>query len=513
MKQSLQLKLGQQLTMTPQLQQAIRLLQLSSLDLHQEIQQALDSNPMLEVTENSEESGDAALEEQSPEAPNVEVDAEVEVSAADSETVTTEDTSWEGDDGVQATDETDWEGDIPQDLPVDSQWDDVYQAPVSTNNSSEFSEGDFEARNGGEETLQSHLLWQLNLTRFSDLDRAIATAVIDATDDNGRLTVSAEEIWESLPDELEEEVELDEVIAVLHRLQQFDPPGVCTHDLRECLLVQLQQLPATTPLLEQAKLVVNRYIDLLGNRDYAQLIRRSKIREPELKLALELVQSLNPNPGQTIGSENTEYIVPDVFVSKHNGRWNVELNPDTAPRLRINADYAKLVKRADTSSDNTYLRDNLQEARWFLKSLQSRNETLMKVASKIVEHQRGFLEFGEEAMKPLVLHDIAEAVEMHESTISRVTTQKYMHTPRGIFELKFFFSSHVNTSAGGECSSTAIRALVKKLIAAENPGKPLSDSKITILLEQQGIRVARRTIAKYRESLVIPPSNERKRLI
>ena len=228
---------------------------------------------------------------------------------------------------------------------------------------------------------------------------------------------------------------------------------------------------------------------------------------------LALVQTLDPYPGESIGEDSTEYIVPDVFVSKRNGRWVVELNPDIAPRLRINNEYASLIKRADASSDNTFLRDNLQEARWFLKSLQSRNETLMKVASKIVERQRNFLEYGEEAMKPLVLHDIAEEVEMHESTISRVTTRKYMHTPRGIFELKYFFSSHVATTSGGECSSTAIRALIRKLVAAENPRKPLSDNKITLLLEEQGIQVARRTVAKYRDTLFIPPSNERKRLV
>jgi len=225
------------------------------------------------------------------------------------------------------------------------------------------------------------------------------------------------------------------------------------------------------------------------------------------------VQTLDPYPGESIGEDSTEYIVPDVFVSKRNGRWVVELNPDIAPRLRINDEYAGLIKRADTSSDNTFLRDNLQEARWFLKSLHSRNETLMKVASKIVERQRNFLEYGEEAMKPLVLHDIAEEVEMHESTISRVTTRKYMHTPRGIFELKYFFSSHVATTSGGECSSTAIRALIRKLVTAENPRKPLSDNKIAQLLEEQGIQVARRTVAKYRDTLFIPPSNERKRLV
>jgi len=251
----------------------------------------------------------------------------------------------------------------------------------------------------------------------------------------------------------------------------------------------------------------------LGSSDYAQILRRTRLKEHELKDVLALIKSLDPNPGQTAVPEEVEYIVPDVFVSKREGRWVVELNPDITPKLRINSDYASLIKRADNSADNTYLRDNLQEARWFLKSLHSRNETLLRVASKIVEHQRNFLEYGPEAMKPLVLHDIAEAVEMHESTVSRATTSKYIHTPRGIFELKYFFSSHVATAGGGECSSTAIRALIKKLVAAENPRKPLSDNKITLLLQEQGIEVARRTIAKYRDTLFIPPSNERKRLV
>ncbi len=486
MKQSLQLKLGQQLVMTPQLQQAIKLLQLSTLDLQQEIQEALETNPMLDVEDVGEAEPAEATELES---------------RSDADAITSDEREL-----------SDFDAQIPDELPVDTQWEDVYQSPVGAASApAPDSDFDFDSRNSSGETLGDHLLWQLNLTRLSDTDRVIAMAIIDATDDNGRLAVGIEDIWSGLAADLD--VELDEVMAVLHRLQQFDPPGVCTHDLRECLLVQLHQLPADTPYLAEARLVVNRYMNLLGNRDYAQLIRRSKIREPELREVLTLIQSLNPNPGQTIGSDNTEYVVPDVFVSKKNGAWVVELNPDIAPRLKINTDYAGLVKRADNSADNTYMRDSLQEARWFLKSLQSRNETLMKVATRIVEHQRGFLEYGEEAMKPLVLHDIAEAVEMHESTISRVTTQKYMHTPRGIFELKYFFSSHVNTASGGECSSTAIRALIKKLIAAENPRKPLSDSKITNLLAEQGIKVARRTIAKYRESLVIPPSNERKRLV
>ncbi|MCB1677778.1 MAG: RNA polymerase factor sigma-54 [Halioglobus sp.] len=497
MKQSLQLKLGQQLTMTPQLQQAIRLLQLSTMDLQQEIQQALDSNPLLEVAEEDEGSTDPdkpsqpderSGENQSPQ--------DAELSSRES-----------------AGDDTEWDGKLlSDDLPVDTQWDDLLpSASAPAPAGEDFAEADFESRNTSDASLREQLLWQLGLTRLSDTDRLIALAIIDATDGNGRLLQPLEEIHESLSAELD--IDLDEVVAVLHRLQQFEPAGVCTRNLQECLLVQLQQLPPTTAWLEQARTILSRHLTQLGSGDFNQIMRRMRLSEDELKQVLALIQSLDPNPGQSAVPDAVEYIVPDVFVSKKNGRWLVELNPDIAPKLRINSNYASLIKRADSGADNTFLRDNLQEARWFLKSLHSRNETLMKVATRIVEHQRNFLEHGAEAMKPLVLHDIAEAVEMHESTISRVTTQKYMHTPRGIFELKYFFSSHVSTTAGGECSSTAIRALIKKLVAAENPRKPLSDNKITQLLEEQGIKVARRTIAKYRDTLFIPPSNERKRLV
>ena len=369
---------------------------------------------------------------------------------------------------------------------------------------------DFDGRNGQVESLHDHLLWQLNLTRMSEQDRAIALAIIDATDDSGRLTSSLEDLLELFPDE--DEVGIEEVTAVLHALQQFEPAGVFAADLQDCLLLQLRQLPADTPWIEQARVLINRHCNQLAGGDFAQIMRRMKLSEEHLRCVLQLIQTLDPFPGKRIGSDDTEYIVPDVFVRKVQDRWIVELNLESAPKLRINSHYAGLIKRADNSPENSYLRDNLQEARWFLKSLQSRNETLMKVASEIVRRQRNFLDYGEEAMKPLVLADIAEAVEMHESTISRVTTRKYMHTPRGIFELKYFFSSHVATSSGGACSSTAIRALIRKLIAAENPRKPLSDSKLAQLLEDQGIQVARRTIAKYRDSLYIPPSNERKRL-
>lgn len=541
MKQSLQLKLGQQLTMTPQLQQAIRLLQLSTLDLQQEIQEAIESNPMLEVEEGFDSPGDtndydgsetSDYTRQLEITPDGSVQPASDFNGTDSYTSSSSDNFQEnsysegesfgesesfGDTDVYgegesfSADSGDWSEAIPSDLPVDTSWDDVYQASSSSSGSSNYDneDNDFESRRAATDSLFDHLMWQLNLTPMSDRDRLIAMAIIDAVEPSGMLSITVEEIYEGLREELEE-LELDEVEAVQHRLQQFDPCGVCSQNLSECLLVQLQQFDPKTPLLEPAKLIVKQYLQILGSRDYRQLMRRTKLKEAELSQAISLIQSLNPRPGDIIASGDTEYVVPDVFVEKRDGRWLVELNPEIAPRLRINADYASMVKRADSSSDNTFLKDNLQEARWFLKSLQSRNETLLKVASCIVEKQRGFLEYGPEAMKPLVLHDIAEIVEMHESTISRVTTQKYMHTPQGIFELKYFFSSHVSTDSGGECSSTAIRAIIKKLVNAENPKKPLSDSKITDLLAEQGIQVARRTIAKYRESLNIPPSNERK---
>jgi RNA polymerase sigma-54 factor len=499
-KQSLQLKMGQQLTMTPQLQQAIRLLQLSTLDLQQEIQQALDSNPMLEVTE--EEHG-SSLDN------NLEALNNSAEGPAQKDTVTAEAPT----DAAQS--DIDWSNpdNIPKDLPVDTQWDDVYQNTGGSVGNSNGEDFDLDSRNSQTEGLHEHLLWQLNLTPMSDSDRVIGLAVIDAIEPSGFMSLNAEEILQGFEDDSQLEIELDEVMAVLHRIQQFDPPGVASQDLKECLLIQLNQLPETTPWLIDTKKVVEHYLPLLGAKDFTQLMRRARIKEASLKEVISLIQSLNPRPGDDLEANNAQYIVPDVYVSKTNEHWRVELNPDIAPRIRINNDYASLIKRADNSTDNTFLKDNLQEARWFLKSLQSRNETLMKVSSKIVELQQGFLDYGEEAMKPMVLLDIAEAVEMHESTISRVTTQKYMHTPRGIFELKYFFSSHVSTDSGGECSSTAIRAIIKKLVAAENQRKPLSDNAITKLLAEQGIKVARRTIAKYRESMMIPPSNERKQLV
>ena len=493
MKPSLQLKMGQQLTMTPQLQQAIRLLQLSTLDLQQEIQEALESNPMLEsedaILDQERQDQDSIHSE--PGEQLIDLSTQEQPSAGDSQ-------------------EPEWAENIPAELPVDSGWDDVYSSlPVS-------SDEDYDpfARSRTSESLQDYLRWQLNLTPLTELDRTLGITLIEAVNPDGYLTNTLEDIYQSLrQDPALEELDFDELKVIQHRIQMFDPIGCASENLKDCLAAQFRQLPDTTPHRQEAGQLIERHLELLGSRDYATIMRRTRMKEHQLKEALSLIQSLNPKPGSTVDSSEPEYIVPDISVHKTREQWVVELNAESLPRLRINNSYASMVQRANTSRDNQFMKNQLQEARWFLKNLQSRNETLLKVASKIVQFQQAFLEQGEEAMKPLVLADIAEAVDMHESTISRVTSQKYMNTPRGVFELKYFFSSHVSTNTGGECSSTAIRALIKKLIQDENPRKPLSDNKIAGLLGEQGIKVARRTIAKYRESMHIPPSNERKRLV
>lgn len=495
MKQALQLKFSQQLTMTPQLQQAIKLLQLSTLDLQLEIQQALDSNPMLESEEQD-------VLDQAQDLNDLE-HSEAKLNEFDEPNVSDTKTEIEN-------------NEIPEQLSTDSNWDDHFsngQVNSGTGSSASSSGiGDADQLYQGETVthIRDHLYWQMELTPFTETDQAIAFAVIDAIDDSGYLTVSAQDILDSLGNE---EVELDEIEAVLKRIQLFDPIGVASRSAQECLLVQLNQFDTDTAWLSQAKDVVKNHIDLLANRDYRTLARKTKLKETDLKSVMALIHDLNPRPGNAVVAEEAQYIVPDVSVKKIKDRWIVELNPESVPKLKVNAEYAALSKTIKNTADGQFIRSHMQEAKWFIKSLESRNDTLLKVADCIVEHQQGFFEYGDEAMKPMVLNDIAEAVEMHESTISRVTTQKYMHTPRGIFELKYFFSSHVATENGGECSSTAIRALIKKLVAAENQTKPLSDSKITQLLADQGIKVARRTIAKYRESLSIPPSNQRKSLI
>ncbi|KDY34028.1 RNA polymerase sigma-54 factor [Escherichia coli 2-427-07_S3_C1] len=477
MKQGLQLRLSQQLAMTPQLQQAIRLLQLSTLELQQELQQALESNPLLEQIDTHEE-----------------IDTR---ETQDSETLDTADALEQKE--------------MPEELPLDASWDTIYTAGTPSGTSGDYIDDELPVYQGETtQTLQDYLMWQVELTPFSDTDRAIATSIVDAVDDTGYLTVPLEDILESMGDE---EIDIDEVEAVLKRIQRFDPVGVAAKDLRDCLLIQLPQFDKPTPWLEEARLIISDHLDLLANHDFRTLMRVTRLKEDVLKEAVNLIQSLDPRPGQSIQTGEPEYVIPDVLVRKHNGHWTVELNSDSIPRLQINQHYASMCNNARNDGDSQFIRSNLQDAKWLIKSLESRNDTLLRVSRCIVEQQQAFFEQGEEYMKPMVLADIAQAVEMHESTISRVTTQKYLHSPRGIFELKYFFSSHVNTEGGGEASSTAIRALVKKLIAAENPAKPLSDSKLTSLLSEQGIMVARRTVAKYRESLSIPPSNQRKQLV
>lgn len=477
MKQGLQLRFSQQLAMTPQLQQAIRLLQLSARELQQEIQLALESNPLLEQSDLHDE-----------------ID-------------TTASKDIEGLDTREALEQKE----IPEELPLDATWDEFYTASSSSGTSTDYSDDERLLYQGETtQTLQDHLMWQLGLTPFSDTDSAIATSIIDAVNNTGYLTVPLEEILESMGDET---VTMAEVEAVLKRIQRFDPVGVAARDLRDCLLVQLSQYAKGTPYLAEARLVISEHLDLLANHDFRSLMRSIRLKEDTLKEVIALIQSLDPRPGQSIITDESEYIIPDVLVRKAQDKWMVELNADSVPHLKINQQYAALGNSSRNEADDQFIRSNLQEAKWLIKSLESRNETLLKVTRCIVDQQQAFFEQGEELMKPMVLADIAQAVEMHESTISRVTTQKFLHSPRGIFELKYFFSSHVNTDSGGEASSTAIRALVKKLITAENPAKPLSDSKLVTLLSAQGIIVARRTVAKYRESLSIPPSNQRKQLV
>ena len=509
------MKMGQQLAMTPQLQQAIKLLQLSTLELQTEIQQALESNPMLEVQEEGEEGEkDAAKMRSENEKKSKEEESGQDSSQDNSDSDTGSDSLEDLSATVEVADAT---PDIPDELPVDSAWEDIYEPAFGsgTMQGGEENQRDFtEYTSAGTGNLQDHLTDQLRLRTLSETDQIIAATIINCIDDNGYLEDGIDEIIDAVNinfDNPEDFVDEEEVEALLRLIQQLDPIGCGSRDTRECMLIQLQEMEST-PHVEVCKQLISEHLKMLAARDFAKIKRQLKINDAQLQNSIQTIQSLTPRPGSQVVSKDPQYIAPDVFVKKIKGVWRVELNPDIAPRLAVNSMYAGLVKRADKSDDNNYMRNQLQEARWFIKSLQSRNETLLRVGTAIVERQRGFLEYGDEAMRPLVLRDIAEHLELHESTISRVTTQKYIHTPRGIFEFKYFFSSHVSTSDGGECSATAIRAMIRKFIAKEDPGKPLSDSKIATTLVSSGIQVARRTVAKYRESMSIPPSNERKRL-
>ncbi|KQE10626.1 RNA polymerase factor sigma-54 [Acinetobacter pittii] len=482
MKLSVGLKVANSLSLTPQLQQAIRLLQLSSLELEQEIQIQLDSNPLLEkIEEGSLTESLAALENKESDDLTTELNADH----------------------------------LPDDLPVDTEWDDVY-----THQSTALATPEFEEREDNRQvqlSLKEHILEQANLLHFSKIDQLIAYCIVDALDDKGFLDAEIEEIIlaaQQLLNEMdiEEEIEEDEVLVVLKHIQRLDPLGIGSRNLAECLKIQLEFLPKDVEYLNEAKNLLQ-YYELLIANDLNKLLKQTGLTKDQLKFAINLLKTLKPYPGMDFDKQESDYQIPDVVVSKKDLHWQVQLNPDVLPKLRINSFYSSMIRRADQSEDNLYLRNQMLEAKNFIKSIDERHKTLLKVASCIVEHQKAFLEIGPEAMKPLVLRDVAEEVELHESTVSRVTTNKYMLTPRGLFELKYFFSSHVGTTAGGEASSTAIRAMIKKLVANENPRKPLSDNVIATLLKDEGIEVARRTVAKYRESLHIPSSSERKVLI
>ena len=478
MKHSLQLKLGQHLTLTPQLQQSIRLLQLSTLELNQELEQMLQDNPLLEREDETEdETGGVAevpahtaeAEAQSGETPQPE--------SAESEPATSlDDADWNDYSGAGGDDE---DGDYVQGAITGS-------------------------------TLREHLLNQLIVSPLTLRDRTLVAALIDDLDDAGFLSQPLADITASLQAEIED-LEPEEVETALKHLQNMDPTGVGARNLAECLTLQLRALPPDTPARDAAMRLTAHYLDLLAARDVGKLKKMLGIDDATLRAARALILSLNPRPGAAFGADETHYVIPDVYVRKVKGMWIASLNPDAMPKLRVNRVYADILSR-HRESGGSQLASQLQEARWLIKNVQQRFDTILRVSQAIVDRQKHFFEHGEVAMRPLVLREIADAVDLHESTISRVTTQKYMMTPRGLYELKYFFGSHVATDNGGACSSTAIRALIKQLIAAESGKKPLSDGQLAEVLGQQGIVVARRTVAKYRESLQIPPANMRRTL-
>lgn len=461
-KLSLQLKLGQQLTMTPQLQQAIRLLQMPVLELNTQLQEALEENVMLEQEEPAESATPA---EESPAADSVVDGGELD------------------------------RGD----------WEDLYSG---SRKGDSYSGGDMpqvDVPDTAGESLQDHLLWQLQMDDFSPREAAIGEAIVDCINDDGYLTETLDGVLTTLAGDAH--FTLAEVEAVLHRVQQLDPAGVGGRDPGECISIQLRQLDPNEPARAIALRIAASELDMLADNNLAALRRKLGVSDAELDDAILLIKSCHPKPGSTIQTSRTQYVIPDVYVRKQDGRWIVEVNRSIAPRLKVNQAYADMLRG---NGEHSTLRGQLQEARWLVRSLEIRHETLMKVAMAIVERQVEFLEHGEEAMRPMILKDIAEMLEMHESTISRVTTNKFMHTPRGVFEFKYFFSSQLQADDGVGQSSTAIRARIKRLIGQENPGKPLSDSRITAILAEEGVKVARRTVAKYREAMNIAPSNERK---
>ena len=472
MRPTLQIKLGQRLAMTPQLQQSIRLLQLSSVDLQQEILEQLYSNPLLELDESESTSSEEPL----PTTANADTSADFP----------------EGDDEAEPL----WE-------------EFVSDRPAKTTNNT-FDEVDLDSVHAATESLSDHLLWQLNLANLSPDEVEIGKYLIDALDDRGFISAPLDEL---LPPKVAANIDLQTLESVLHQIQLFDPPGIAARSLQECLLIQLNQCAYAGKTVEIARILIEEHLEQLPKTSPTQLAKKLDCSELLVEQAIQFIRSLNPSPGESVGAPQTDYITPDVRVRKIRGKWTIQLNEPFSTRLRINEDYSELIHQGENSTENQFLKQNLQDARWFLRSLESRNETLLRVTSAIVEKQIDFLERGPIGMKPMVLNDIAELLELHESTVSRVTTKKYIDTPQGIFELKYFFSSQLSTASGDECSSTAVCAMLKAMIEKENPTKPLSDNTLMQMLQDRGINIARRTIAKYREGMGISSSSQRKRLI
>jgi len=487
MKQTLQLKLSQHLTLTPQLQQSIRLLQLSTVELNAEVERMLQENPLLEKAEVDDEP--AAPPSAGTATPAPEPRAERDDARASSERTTTAD---DGEaDGVERADFEDYSS-------GDSDW--------GSGSASDDDDGFF-PQQVASSSLRDHLLRQLAELNLPLRDRQIVAALIDALDDDGYLHTPLEEIAELFPEELE--LDPDELSIALRYVQSFEPPGIGARDPSECLTLQLKALPASTAFRAEALKVVAEHLPLLAARDFTKLKRLLHLDDAGVRAVRALITSLNPRPGASFAKSEANYVIPDVVVRKVRGKWTASLNEAAMPKLRLNRIYADILTRnRDTS--NQQLAAQLQEAKWLIRNVQQRFETILRVAQAIVERQRRFFEHGEVAMRPMVLREIADMLDLHESTISRVTTQKFMLTPRGTYELKYFFGSHVATDTGGAASATAIRALIKQLIGAEDPKTPLTDSRIADLLGDQGILVARRTIAKYREALSIPPVNLRR---
>lgn len=480
-KQGLDVRIGQSLSMTPQLQQAIRLLQLSTLELQQEIQENLDTNPLLENIEDSE-SYDNTAQENTPE--------EINSLSADES--------------------------IPEELPMDANWDDIYdKSPWETSNSSFDDDVNFiETLNANKTGLKEHLLWQIEASNLSYQDKIIAEALIDGIDKRGYFTESLHDLLTTLNTHKSDDfdpIEIDEIEAILHYIQSLDPLGVGARDLKECLLIQLNKEHSEHKLIDKARELLEKKLDLLAKRDYISIKKGLKLTKSQYDDLIQLIRSLHPHPGDDFEEVGSEYVVPDVYAHRLvDGSWTASLNASVTPDLQVNQYYKNMIPKTANKKDTSYLKEQLHQAKWFLKALQTRNSTILNVANSIIKHQSAFLRFGPQAMKPMILKDIAQDIDVHDSTISRISNQKYIHTPHGIFELKYFFSSHVSTNTGGDCSSTAIRAMIQQFVKEENHQKPLSDNKLMELLKQQGIKVARRTVTKYRETLAIPSSRERK---